>query len=326
VENLIECAGDPRAMGKCQGLAFRGAVRDAVACGGGRVERSRLPVLEPMSAGPVLGQGAGREIIRHYTHLSERMAGIARGADVSLESVMALFLAGSGSGAGRARLLSPSVAALGGGVEAQGTLLARALERSRDGAPPWILRKSRPEVGFRSVEVTLPWLASAVAGINEEGVAAVLAPLGTTPVADEGGPGRSATALPGAELLVQECRQRFADLGGCIDWCSKRPATGELALILADASGGLAAVEMRGEERRVVGPGEGVLGQVAKGELADELREMQRAEGGPQLEGWAGALPDRTGGLVVLDCDRRSLSLALSSEEATGPSLGLVRL
>ncbi|MBW2272931.1 MAG: hypothetical protein JRG96_06645 [Deltaproteobacteria bacterium] len=326
MDNLIECAGDPRTMGKCQGLAFRGAVRDALECGGVRLERSWLPGLMPLTAGRVLGEGAGREIIRHYTHLSERMAGIARGTGVSLEAVMTLSLAGSGSGAGRAGLLFPSVAALGGGAEAKGPVLARGLAARGDGALQWIVRKSCPEVGFRSVEVTLPWLASAVAGVNEEGVAVVVAPLGTASVEDGDLRGRAAGAGPGAELLVQECLQRFADLEGCIDWCSKRPASGELALILADASGGMAAVEMRGEERRVVGPGEGVLGRVAKGDLADELRAGQRAEGGSKLEGLADAIPDAAGGLVVLDSAQRSLCVALRSEGASAASLGLIQL
>jgi hypothetical protein len=295
----------------CQGLAFRGAVRDALQCSGARLERSLLPGLAPLTAGRVLGAGAGREVIRHYTHLSERMAGIARGAGVSQEAIMTLFLAATGSGGARAGLLSPSVAAVGGGAEAGGPLLARGLAGEGDGVLQWVVRKSRPEVGFRSVEVTLPWLASAVAGVNEEGVGAVLAPLGTASVEDGDLRGAPAAAVPGAELLVQECLQRFADLQGCIDWCAKRPASGELALILADASGRMAAVEMRGEERRVVEPGEGVLGRVAKGDLADELRAGRSAEAGSKLEDLADAVPDSAAGLVVVDSAQRSLRVAL---------------
>jgi hypothetical protein len=268
----------------------------------------------------------GREIIRYYTHLSERMAGIARGADLSMDAVMELFLAGTGSGARRFGLLTATVAALGGGGEATGPLLARGLAVTRDGRPQWIVRKSRPEVGFCSVEVTLPWLASAVAGVNEEGVAVTLAPLAAAPVQD-GGQGVSANvALPRAELLAQECLQRFADLGACIDWCTKRPAAGEMALILSDASGAMAAVELRGEERRIVGPGEGVLAHAARGDLPQELRAWRGASGGSRLDNLAGALSSPTGGLVVLDSEERTLAIALRREQGTGPSLGLVRL
>ena len=56
-------------------------------------------------------------------------------------------------------------------------LVMRTLGNHEEGAHgEWVLRRSRPEVGFASVEVTLPWLATAIAGINEGGVAVAMVP------------------------------------------------------------------------------------------------------------------------------------------------------
>ena len=105
--------------------------------------------------------------------------------------------------------------------------------------PGWIVRESRPVVGFRSLELTLAWLVPAVAGVNEAGLA-VLAPL----------PDGAVSAPP--LLLVQDCLARFENLAGALDWCRKRPVEGEQTIHFGDASGARATVEIRGRERRVV--------------------------------------------------------------------------
>ena len=53
-----------------------------------------------------------------------------------------------------------------------------------------------------------------------------------------------------ASLLVQEVLQRFGDLDSALDWCLKRPAWGGGLLMLGDAAGELAAVELVESERR----------------------------------------------------------------------------
>ena len=65
MEKLIECAGDPRAMGQCQGLAYKSEIRDRIRRNGGKLGRSRVPSLRALTTGPRLGEGPGREIVRH---------------------------------------------------------------------------------------------------------------------------------------------------------------------------------------------------------------------------------------------------------------------
>ena len=140
-------------------------------------------------------------------------------------------------------------------------LLERTLPLVGEGEAGWILRESRPEVGFRSIEVGLPWLVSAIAGVNVGGLAIVAGPLLW------GAPGRDGGAP--SLLLVQECLQRFSDVQGALDWCNKRPVEGEQSFVLADASGATASVVVAGRERRVQ-EGEGEL-YLEGGELPSQV-------------------------------------------------------
>ncbi len=216
--------------------------------------------------------------------------------------MMELFLrASNGSLAGDVLALAAPAAARAG----DSALLARPLACADSSSGPssglssglssgttgseWIARHSRPEVGFPSVELTLPWLATAVAGVNAAGLAALVAPV----------VGSTASAKPSVLLLVQECLQRFDDVTGCIDWCLKRPLAGAGSIVVGDESGAVAAVEVAGEERRLVSPGTRVLVTGGAAEQHDGLRRS--------LE--PGAMPDAVGaalgaGVVLLPGDR----------------------
>lgn len=311
MDPFIECVGDPRAMGHCQGLAHRALIQQCIVLAGGKLGRSRLPNLRALTSGAGLGRGTGREVIRHYTHLAERMAGIARNADVSLSSLMGLFNRSTSGAAPEEELVAPAVAV--GAREIKdangGPLVVRTLSGSSLEQSPWVLRRSRPEVGFDSAEVTLPWLATAVAGINSAGVAVAMAPR-----AESYGGGVTAGAVnprnaPHAVLLVQECLQRFEDLAGCIDWCRKRPRSGNVSLIVADAAGHLARIEIEGVECRVALLNADFALDGAQLQVDEDLRSCFRDHQQIDLAA-LGAVGESTDRLAVwLEPARRSLSI-----------------
>jgi hypothetical protein len=250
-------------MGLGQGRALGEEIRAAVEQAGLPTHRSRWPSLLPLVSGPLRGRGAGRELFRHFAHQAERLEGLAQGAAVPLDSLLELQL----------RMRSPARAAPV--FESSGEVpSAPALARGADAGGGFVVRESRPVVGFRSLEVTLPWLVVAVAGVNEVG----LAVLASWPRSDdESGSGtgdgsgdRSGAAISRraerheqdrrqghregdapAILLVQDCLARFQDLAGALDWCRKRPVEGELVLRFADASGASAQVVVTGKLRRI---------------------------------------------------------------------------
>jgi hypothetical protein len=263
----IECAGHPRDMGFAQGSATRPAIRAELTRARLPVDRSRMPTLAALVAGPVRGAGAGREFFRHFAHQAERLEGLAQAAGVPVDSLLDLHLrvrAGGVHAGLLARRASVRARTLGGGGNDKRALLERSLPRPIDGEAGWIVRESRPAVGFASIEVGLPWFVSALAGLNEGGLAVVAGPLLW------GKPGRE--GWPPSALLVQECLQRFESLAGALDWCRKRPVEGEQSFVLADASGAVASVIASGRERRVQ-LGEGEL-HLEAGDLPDDGADL----------------------------------------------------
>jgi hypothetical protein len=266
-------------MGLAQGQALRDSIRAEVARRGLALSRGRWPSLRAVVSGPLRGQGAGRELFRHFAHQAERLEGLAQAADLPLDSVLALQLA----------LHDPF-----------------AVAGARDPLPvDWIVRESRPVVGFRSLEVTLPWLMPAYAGVNAAGLAVAVEPSPTGAAAADS---PRATALAGAAvagtsgdapaiLLVQDCLARFEHVAGAVDWCRKRPAAGELAFVFADATGMRARVVVSGRDRRV------------EARLEDE-RASATPEGRARLEcvlGGAGNLGRKA--VVLLEPARRRLQV-----------------
>lgn len=230
---VVECVGHPRDLGYAQGVALRREVARKADQEGLPVSRSRWPSLHPYVKGPVRGGGSYREMIRHYTHLAERVDGLSRGADLPIDSVFPLQDVDTASAEG-------SLALVASGLEARpGSMLVRGLSGS-----DWVVRKSRPEVGFASVELTRPWSVSSVAGINQASLAVCLVPDAMPSVSE-------VSERPSVQLLVQECLQRFVDVEAGIDWCSHRPAYGTASLLLADASGSRALIRFQGKNVHV---------------------------------------------------------------------------
>jgi len=200
---------------------------------------------------------------------------------------MKLYLLATSPAAQGGELLLPAVAVAGVERSAGGIhRMARTLPRIPFPGSEWIVRRSHPDVGFRSVEVTLPWLASAVAGINEAGVSAAIVPS----LAGAGARG-AATSAPSPVLLVQECLQRFEGLEGCLDWCMKRPAAGAASIVLADASGESAVVALSGTDRRVVRSENGVVAEGARSEDHAWVRKQHEESGEIRLPATSGHEP-----------------------------------
>ena len=297
----IECAGHPRDMGMAQGAAVRAAIRAEIARAGLSLRRSRMPTLKALVDGPIRGEGVGREFFRHFSHQAERLDGLAYAADVPTDSVLDLHLrvrAGGAVGGLLARRASVRARSVGGNGGEKHALLERGLPHAGEGETGWMIRESRPEVGFRSVEVGLPWLVSAVAGVNEGGLAVVAAPLLW------GAPGRE--GWPPSLLLVQECLQRFKDVRGAVDWCRKRPVEGEQSFVLADDCGTVATVVVSGRERRVQS-GEGEL-YLEGGELPESVEDDGASAEGPSDRVWLDPKTRR----LQLDAAGAAIELGLS--------------
>lgn len=257
----IHCEGAPRDLGLDQGRACRAELR-ARFVRGRWWERWLLQLGLDGTRASLLA----RDLTRHFPQQSEAIEGMVRGAGVPygwFAETLALEL----TAIVPTRVGSAVALAVGPPLTAEGGLVARTL------ACEPIVRRSRPEGGFASVELTLPWLTAALAGVNEGGLAAASASLPGAPVSSSSSSwsASSSCAVPAA-LLVQDCLARFDSLDAAAEWCLGRPAGGRAAIALADAAGRAVAVEIDGADRRVVRAEEGFVAVGGERDVAGTLR------------------------------------------------------
>jgi hypothetical protein len=241
----------PRDLGGAQGRACRGALR----------ARDREA---PWRAGRASSAAVLRDVRRHFPHQAEQLEGIARGAGLSLRRVGGLMLdALSGPARGAALALA----------RADAPLVGRTCPEAA------LLRRSRPEGRFRSVELTLAPLTTALLGVNERGLA----------LACSAGPLEAGACAAPAALLARDCLERFAEVEAALDWCAQRPAACCAAILMADARGRVAGVQIARGERRALRPEGGLL----------RVREAARVHAEP-LEALGAGGPDAPEGVAAL--------------------------
>ena len=280
---LIECEGAPRDLGFDQGTHCRAAL-NAAYHSQSRWQRTRLRLLAESDA----CRQVRLEIRRFYPQQAEMMEAMARASRVPVSWLIAV-LAGNRRSAPPADAL---VLAAASAITDRGGLLARSLPADA------ILRRSRPESGFRSIELTQPWRIAPLAGVNEAGLAVACLP-------NSGGVAGSRHVAPAA-LLAHDCLRRFDSLDGAIDWLLARPGGGKSILVLADHSGEIAGVSVDGDERELFRPADGLIihtgGHARQAEIEKGLRAASPLLGS-DLGRFFG-LP-----LVVVEPSRRLIAL-----------------
>lgn len=234
----IVCEGAPRDLGLDQGRAIGEGVDAELV----RILRER-----PVDRGTA---ELGKDVARHFPHLAERMAGLAQGARVERNAlVVALARASREPG-----FLFRPARALGTDAQPPGTtILSGLFKLSEDRCSVPIVRSSAPQGGFRSLELTLPWLSACLGGVNAEGLAVLLGPPGPAVQTGRGVDAEASCSAP-ALLFAQQCLERFDRVETAVEWCLSRPSDGSVSLFFADAQGARGALDLEAAHRHVVAP------------------------------------------------------------------------
>ncbi len=289
---VIECEGAPRDLGFDQGTHCR-AVLNAAYRSRSRWQRARLRLLAESDA----CRRVRLEIRRFYPQQAEMMQAMARASRVPVSWLIAILTGNLPTAAPADALVLAAASAM----TDRGGLLARALPGDA------IVRRSRPESGFRSIELTQPWRTAPLAGVNEAGFAVAC-------VSNSGGVAESRHAASAA-LLAHDCLRRFDGLDGAISWLLVRPGGGKSTLVLTDLSGEIAGVSIDGDERMVFRPADDLIvhtgGHARQGEIEKGLREAS-----PLLSSDLGRFFGMP--LVVVEPNRQRIGLlgARSAREA----------
>lgn len=115
--------------------------------------------------------------------------------------------------------------------------------------PHYVVRDSRPRDGYRSLDFTVAPLVGAVDGMNEHGLTitydyAFTTDLPTTPAAP-------------ISMLISETLERCKTVAEATEWIASRTRWGGSLLLLADAEGDIASMELSSTRSHVRRPAEG---------------------------------------------------------------------
>jgi predicted choloylglycine hydrolase len=205
-----------------------------------------------------------------------RMQGIAEGAGLPLRSVCLMNAMEAFIGSVKGRTVVPPIGAC--------SALAVRRSRSRTGEPIiarnfdypplfqrfYVLRESRPHNGLRSLDFAVAPQAGTVDGVNEKGLAITI---DYAFVTDSGPPNQVIT------MLIADALASCATVAEAVRRITATPRWGAGILLLADASGDLASVELSNTRAGVRRPAGGadllLLTNVC---LCPETRAVQVSE------------------------------------------------
>jgi len=286
VTEILECEGAPRDLGSDQGRGWEDALRPHA--GAGLLARLRA-LARP--ADPDTGRALS-ELKRQFPHQWEQLEGMARGAGAPVRDLGAAMLEVLTGlvGPGPLAFVQDAEPRLGCWLPA-------------DARP----RRARPEGRFLSVELTLPILTTPIAAVNEAGLGLVAG----------FGPSRTERGRAPAALLLRDCLERFESVEPALAWCLGRPAGAPGSILLADASGDVAGVEILPSERRVRRPVSGLL-VLGRSEGREAALAKALSDPGHRLAEIERALEDALqddlpGAFALVDPVRRRLRLANAS-------------
>ena len=241
------CAGDWREMGLAQGTALKEQI---VGTYGGLRELQALRLEQPWWLPyPLFLRFAGQKSEAAFVPalrqsdpaMLARLEGIAEGCGLQMRGLclMNAMEAFIGSLSGRVAT-SPagacSAVAVRGGRSRNGEpMLAKNFDYLRLFQPYYMLRESRPRGGFRSLDFAVAPQAGTVDGLNEKGLAITM---NYAFVTDAGTPN------PLVTMLIADALASCATVADAVKRIMARPRWGAGMLMLADASGDLASVEL----------------------------------------------------------------------------------
>lgn len=183
-----------------------------------------------------------------------RLQGIAEGSGLALQSLCLMNAMEAFIGSVKDRMVVPPLAAC--------SALAVRGDRSRGGEPViarnfdylplfqpfYALRESRPRNGFRSLDFLVAPQAGTLDGVNEKGLAITI---NYAFVTDRGMPS------PLISMWIADALATCATVDEAARWFSTKPRWGAAMLMLADASGDLASVELSNTRAAVRRPAAG---------------------------------------------------------------------
>lgn len=255
----VIAAGQPFDAGLSQGLALRNKIHHAWnALSQLEAFRLQQPWWLPYEAYCWVAANKARRflepcLLNTLPSQTRRLDGIAAGAELPLRSIY-LFNAlepvlSSVGGCTACPSACSAVAVRGRRSAQQEPILVRNFDYLPLVQPYYVIRDSRPDGKLRSLEFTTAPLAGAVDGMNENGLCITYNYAYTIDI-----PGGSAVPI---SMLISEALQHCSTVSEAAQWIAAQPRWGGGILMLADASGDIAALELSSTQSFLKRPADG---------------------------------------------------------------------
>lgn len=247
VPRPVICEGTPHEMGRAQGDAICGLVRQVPrVLRGIEAIRMRKPWWMPW---PMFRRIAGSQarrmiepaLIDSFADARDRLHGIADGARAPAEGLYLLNALEPMMSSVRECIVTPplggcSAVAIRGGRSVTGEpIVAHNFDYLPIVQSFYFLRESRPSGRLRSLDFTVAPMCGAVDGINEKGLCITY---NYAYAVDHETPSGSIS------MAVSEALERCSSVSEAADWIVSRPRWGAGVLMLADGDGDIASLEL----------------------------------------------------------------------------------
>lgn len=257
----VVCAGSYREMGFAQGRNLRGTILAAIdTCLNDETFRDGRPWWIPTWLVLWVGKRRAARLLsvplrRHFPEMHERLIGMSEGSglDLRLAYFASAFEPLLASKSDQSVVPACSSVAIRGKRSATGEpMVARNFDYVPVVQPFLIVREDRPQGRFRSLQFTTATTCGAFDGINEHGLCITYNYGFVTDDATPSGP---------ISMLIVEALERCKTVAEAAQLISSRPRWGGAILMLADAEGDIASLELSSTQAELRRPpaGEDVL-------------------------------------------------------------------
>jgi Acyl-coenzyme A:6-aminopenicillanic acid acyl-transferase len=260
-EVVVMVSGGPWEMGFAQGDTLRTRIQQAHQIVN-QLEAFRLmkPRCMPLGVFRKLAEMRAAQTLdaafaADFPDFRHRLGGICKGAGVNLKALY-LFSAMESmlSEKNDATTIPPPGACSALAIRSQRSatgepIIARNFDYLPLVRPLYTMRKTRPRRGFESLEFTMAPFAGAVDGVNEKGLCITYDYAYATDTSPK-------PSVP-LSILIAEALQRCASTSEAAAWIQSRQRWGAGLLMIADASGDIASMELSSTRSAVRRPADG---------------------------------------------------------------------
>lgn len=251
---IVKCQGDPQTIGEALGESLRERIYAAqLSLAQYEAFRANQPWWMPYDAFLYFSATTARRMLEspiqtHFPDMDKRIRGMSLTSRIGADYLYLFHALEAAITSPAGYVVQPSMAGCtslavrGSRFAGQGALIAHNFDNVEVLRPHFFLRERHESGGYRTLEFTVAPLCGAIDGINEQGLAISYDYGATLTPGDPNAP---------VSMAISEALTTCSTVREAIQFIRSRPYCGGALLMLADAAGDIAALEIAGRTTAV---------------------------------------------------------------------------